>query len=119
MEYRKLGSTGIKIAPLVLGTMQMGWRVEEEESFKIMDRALELGINCFDTADVYSYWAENSYPGKTEEIILTGKRSIRSLLFLKALNQDQVWNKAVWMLNGHLPIWGWQVITGRGTKEFL
>ena len=69
MEYIKLGTTGIKIAPLVLGTMQFGWRVEEEESFKIMDRALELGINCFDTADVYSYWADNSYPGKTEEII--------------------------------------------------
>jgi len=47
----------------------MGWRVEEEESFKIMDKALDLGINCFDTADVYSYWADNSYPGKTEEII--------------------------------------------------
>jgi len=69
MEYIRLGTTGVKIAPIVLGTMQMGWRVEEEESFKIMDKALELGINCFDTADVYSYWADNSYPGKTEEII--------------------------------------------------
>jgi aryl-alcohol dehydrogenase-like predicted oxidoreductase len=69
MEYIRLGTTGIKIAPVVLGTMQFGWRVEEEESFKIMDRALELGTNCFDTADVYSYWADNSYPGKTEEII--------------------------------------------------
>jgi len=49
--------------------MQFGWRVEEEESFKVMDKAIELGINCFDTADVYSYWAENSYPGKSEEII--------------------------------------------------
>jgi aryl-alcohol dehydrogenase-like predicted oxidoreductase len=69
MEYRRLGTTGIKISPIVLGTMQMGWRVEEEESFKIMDKALDLGINCFDTADVYSYWADNSYPGRTEEII--------------------------------------------------
>ena len=69
MEYRRLGTTGIKVSPIVLGTMQMGWRVDEEESFKIMDRALELGINCFDTADVYSYWAENSHAGKTEEII--------------------------------------------------
>ncbi|MHA1397809.1 MAG: aldo/keto reductase [Candidatus Heimdallarchaeaceae archaeon] len=69
MEYKKLGSTGIKISSLILGTMQMGWRIDEEESFKVMDKALELGINCFDTADVYSYWADNSYPGKTEEII--------------------------------------------------
>jgi len=69
MEYTRLGTTGIKISKLVLGTMQLGWRIEEEESFKIMDKAIELGINCFDTADVYSYWSDNSYPGKTEEII--------------------------------------------------
>ncbi|MHA1953934.1 MAG: aldo/keto reductase [Candidatus Heimdallarchaeaceae archaeon] len=69
MDYARLGSTGIKISKIVLGTMQMGWRVEEEESFKVMDKAIELGINCFDTADVYTYWADNSYPGKTEEII--------------------------------------------------
>ncbi len=69
MEYTRLGSTGIKISKIVLGTMQMGWRIEEEESFKVMDKAVELGINCFDTADVYTYWADNSYPGKTEEII--------------------------------------------------
>jgi aryl-alcohol dehydrogenase-like predicted oxidoreductase len=69
MEYKRLGTTGIKISKFILGTMQIGWRTEEEESFKIMDKAIELGINCFDTADVYSYWADNSYPGKTEEII--------------------------------------------------
>ncbi|NPD89046.1 MAG: aldo/keto reductase [Asgard group archaeon] len=69
MDYTRLGRTGIKISKIVLGTMQMGWRVEEEESFKVMDKAIELGINCFDTADVYTYWADNSYPGKTEEII--------------------------------------------------
>ncbi|MHA2357574.1 MAG: aldo/keto reductase [Candidatus Heimdallarchaeaceae archaeon] len=69
MEYTKLGSTGIKISKLILGTMQFGWRVEEEGSFKVMDKAIELGINCFDTANVYSRWAENSYPGKSEEII--------------------------------------------------
>ncbi|MGD8545208.1 MAG: aldo/keto reductase [Candidatus Bathyarchaeota archaeon] len=69
MEYVRLGSTGIKISRFVLGTMQFGWRISEKESFKIMDRAVELGINCLDTADIYSYWAENGYPGKTEEII--------------------------------------------------
>lgn len=69
MEYTRLGSTGIKISRIVLGTMQMGWRIDEKASFELMDKALELGINCFDTADIYSYWADNSYPGKTEEII--------------------------------------------------
>ena len=69
MEYKRLGSTGIKISPIILGTMQFGWRINEEESFKVMDKAIELGINCFDTADIYSRWADNSYPGKSEEII--------------------------------------------------
>ncbi|MGD8565816.1 MAG: aldo/keto reductase [Candidatus Bathyarchaeota archaeon] len=69
MEYKRLGSTGVKISRFVLGTMQFGWRINEKESFQIMDRAVELGINCLDTADIYSYWARNGYPGKTEEII--------------------------------------------------
>ncbi len=69
MKYKRLGNTGIKISSFILGTMQFGWRIEKEESFKVMDKALELGINCFDTADIYSYWADNSYRGKSEEII--------------------------------------------------
>ncbi|NHK30990.1 MAG: aldo/keto reductase [Asgard group archaeon] len=69
MKYKKLGNTGIKISEVVLGTMQFGWRVEEKESFEIMDKAVELGINTLDTADIYSKWAEESYPGKSEEII--------------------------------------------------
>jgi aryl-alcohol dehydrogenase-like predicted oxidoreductase len=69
MKYKKLGNTGIKVSELVLGTMQFGWRVDEKESFEIMDKAIELGINTLDTADIYSKWAEESYPGKSEEII--------------------------------------------------
>ncbi len=69
MEYVNLGRTGLKVSKITLGTMQFGWRINEDESFKIMDRALELGINFFDTADIYTRWSENSYAGKTEEII--------------------------------------------------
>lgn len=47
--------------------MNFGWVTDQKESFAIMDRALELGINFFDTADVYGRWAD--YAGKTEEII--------------------------------------------------
>jgi aryl-alcohol dehydrogenase-like predicted oxidoreductase len=46
--------------------MNFGWYISEEDSFKIMDRALQLGINFFDTADVYGWSKENGY---TEEII--------------------------------------------------
>ena len=46
--------------------MNFGWHTSQEESFKIMDRALELGINFFDTADVYGWGGEQ---GDTEEIL--------------------------------------------------
>lgn len=53
MEYRKLGRTGLRISPLVLGTMSFGELVEEKPAFRIMDEAIDAGINHFDTADVY------------------------------------------------------------------
>ena len=51
---------------ICLGTMNFGWQTTEKESFGIMDRALELGINFFDTADVYGWGGEQ---GDTEEIL--------------------------------------------------
>ncbi len=53
MEYQKLGKSGLWVSRLVLGTMNFGSRVEEKEAFRIMDTALELGINYFDTANNY------------------------------------------------------------------
>ena len=53
MEYRNLGRTGLKVSRLCLGTMNFGPRTSEPDSFAIMDKALELGINFFDTANVY------------------------------------------------------------------
>ena len=60
MDYVNFGSTGLKVSRLALGTMGFGsrswrkWALEEEESRPIIRRALELGINFFDTADMYS-----------------------------------------------------------------
>src|ERR671928_336965 len=67
MEYRKLGRTGVRVSPLCLGTMNFGPQTSEADSFKIMDRALELGINFFDTANGYG----GGKPGEgiTEQII--------------------------------------------------
>lgn len=62
MKYTSLGKSGMKISRLVLGTMNFGDKTEEKEAFKIMDRALELGINFFDTANSYCH-------GETESII--------------------------------------------------
>jgi aryl-alcohol dehydrogenase-like predicted oxidoreductase len=69
MKYSKLGKSGLRISRFVLGTMQMGWIINEEQAHKVLDAALEAGINTIDTADVYSKWGEGSYPGKSEEII--------------------------------------------------
>ena len=66
VEHKRLGNHGVLVSNLCLGTMNFGWHTSEEDSFKIMDRALELGINFFDTADVYGWAVEH---GLTEEII--------------------------------------------------
>ncbi len=66
MKYTSLGRTGLKVSRLCLGTMNFGSRTDEKESYAIMDRALELGINFFDTADRYG---EPQGSGLTETII--------------------------------------------------
>lgn len=53
MEYTRLGRSGLKVSKLCLGTMNFGPHTSEKDSFAIMDRALELGINFFDTANGY------------------------------------------------------------------
>ena len=55
MKYVHLGRSGLKVSRLCLGTMNFGPLASEAESFAIMDQALELGINFFDTADVYGW----------------------------------------------------------------
>jgi aryl-alcohol dehydrogenase-like predicted oxidoreductase len=55
MQYTQLGRTGLKVSRLCLGTMNFGPLTSEPDSFAIMDRALELGINFWDTADVYGW----------------------------------------------------------------
>jgi aryl-alcohol dehydrogenase-like predicted oxidoreductase len=66
MEYTHLGRTGLKVSRLCLGTMNFGPFANEAESFAIMDKALELGINFFDTANVYG---RKKGEGVTEQII--------------------------------------------------
>lgn len=66
MKYTDLGRTGLNVSRLTLGTMNFGPFTEEKEAFAIMDRALEAGINFFDTANVYG---GTDHRGWTEEII--------------------------------------------------
>ena len=66
MKYLHLGRSGLKVSRLCLGTMNFGPQTTEPDSFTIMDRALELGLNFFDTANVYG-WKVGE--GVTEQII--------------------------------------------------
>jgi aryl-alcohol dehydrogenase-like predicted oxidoreductase len=66
VEYRHLGRLGLRVSPLCLGTMNFGPRTTERDSHAIMDRALELGINFFDTANVYG---QRKGVGATETIV--------------------------------------------------
>jgi aryl-alcohol dehydrogenase-like predicted oxidoreductase len=66
MEHVHLGRTGLKVSRLCLGTMNFGPQTTEPDSFRIMDRALEMGINFFDTANVYG-WKKGE--GWTEQIV--------------------------------------------------
>ncbi|RIK36255.1 MAG: aldo/keto reductase [Chloroflexi bacterium] len=73
MEYRPLGRTGVKVSPLCLGCMMFGGKTSPEDSYTIIDRALDAGINFLDTANVYGR-------GRSEEVTgaalkRNGKRS--------------------------------------------
>jgi aryl-alcohol dehydrogenase-like predicted oxidoreductase len=82
MEMRVLGATGVRVSPLCLGAMMFGaWgNPDHDESVRIIERALDAGINFIDTADVYS-------AGESEEIVgkaLAGRRRDRVVLATKA-----------------------------------
>ncbi len=66
MDVTHLGRSGLKVSRICLGTMNFGPETEEADAHRIMDRAIDAGINFFDTANVYG-WGENK--GRTEAII--------------------------------------------------
>jgi aryl-alcohol dehydrogenase-like predicted oxidoreductase len=87
MEYVRLGNTGLKVSRICLGTMTYGkptdrwkWALNEEESRPFIRKALDLGINFFDTADIYSFGASEEVVGsalkdfaKRDEVVIATK----------------------------------------------
>jgi aryl-alcohol dehydrogenase-like predicted oxidoreductase len=69
MKYTNLGRTGLKVSRLILGTMNFGPHTPEDEAWRIMDRALEHGINVVDTANLYGQWGGRGKAGASEAII--------------------------------------------------
>src|SRR5690625_3279003 len=69
MQKRKLGRSGLEIAPLVFGGNVFGWTADKPRSFELLDRFVERGFNAVDTADVYSAWAPGLSGGESEALI--------------------------------------------------
>ena len=78
MEYRNLGSSGLKVSVLGLGANTFGWWIDEQSSAAVINHALELGINFIDTADMYDKGRSEEYIGRTlkerrAEVIIASK----------------------------------------------
>ena len=84
MNYKKLGNTNLEVSTICLGTMTWGEQNTMHEGFEQMDYALDMGINFFDTAELYAIPPKKETYGKTEEIIgdWLNKRNNRSKIIL-------------------------------------
>lgn len=69
MEYRYIGNSGLRVTPICLGTMTFGRMSTKKESFKIMDKAYDSGINFFDNAEMYPVPPTANTVGLSEEIM--------------------------------------------------
>jgi 1-deoxyxylulose-5-phosphate synthase len=72
MEYRLLGRTGLRVAPLAIGTMNFANPTHEDEVARIIDRALDAGLNLFDTANSYNGGASEVAIGRA--LVASGRR---------------------------------------------
>jgi aryl-alcohol dehydrogenase-like predicted oxidoreductase len=102
MNKRKLGNSGIEIAPLALGGNVFGWTIDQPTSFQILDGFVDAGFTFIDTADIYSTWVPGNKGGESETIIgnwlkQTGKRSkvvIATKVGIEMSPQDKGLSKA-------------------------
>jgi len=69
VQKRKLGNSGLEVAPLVFGGNVFGWTVDEASSFKLLDAFVGAGFDFIDTADTYSRWVPGNKGGESETII--------------------------------------------------
>ena len=69
MEMRKMGRTGLKVAPICFGGNVLGWTTDERTSFDVLDAYAEGGGNFIDSADVYSRWVPGHVGGESETVL--------------------------------------------------
>ncbi|MFJ6572917.1 aldo/keto reductase [Streptomyces sp. NPDC091292] len=108
MKFTQLGRTGVKVSRLVLGTMNFGSEASEADSHRMMDAALDAGINFFDTADIYGVDEDK---GLTEKVIGSwlaqgGGRRDKIVLATKGYgnmtNDGTPWHQQSWPNHDHL-----------------
>lgn len=92
LEYRRFGSTALRIGPVALGTVNFSWLTSETDSFAILDRAAETGVNLVDTANNYN-------AGQTEALIgrwfaQGGGRRERTVLATKVYSAPMEWGSS-------------------------
>lgn len=69
MEQRRLGTSGLVVSEICMGTMTFGLQADEKTGFRVMDRAFDAGIDFYDTAEVYPVPPSAELAGDTEEIV--------------------------------------------------
>ena len=93
MEYHQLGSSGLRVSPLCLGTMGFGGQIDEDTAGQMLNEALDLGVNFIDTADVYGRGTAEDYVGKA--LAESGRR-----------DEVVLGTKAVWKMGSGPNDWG-------------
>jgi 1-deoxyxylulose-5-phosphate synthase len=95
MEYVRFGNTGMKVSRICLGTMTYGkpterwqWALNDQESRPFIKKALELGINFIDTADIYSYGASEDVVGKALKDIARREELVIATKVFNPMSQD-------------------------------
>jgi aryl-alcohol dehydrogenase-like predicted oxidoreductase len=93
MHLASLGSSGLQVSRLCLGTMNFGWTATEAESFAVLDAFLEAGGNFVDTADIYSRWFPGNKGGESEEIIgrWMKERGVRDRVVVATKVRGRMW----------------------------
>lgn len=88
MEYRNFGRTGMKVSPLCLGCWNFGQRTTPEESYAIVDRALDVGLNFLDTANVYGRGLSEEITGEALKRNGSRNRIVLATKFHGKMNDD-------------------------------
>lgn len=89
MQYRRFGTTGLSVSPIALGTVNFSWLTDETDSFAILDKAFELGVNLIDTSDNYNAGQTEALLGRW--FLQGGGRREKTVLATKVYSAPAEW----------------------------